>query len=88
MGNTAQQLIEKRMSEMPIDTGMEYKYFCLDTGMSFCTYGESAMYSPFTGSMNIEDDTSDMDSDIDMNGMNGMNSMNGTGSVYDEPSEY
>ena len=52
------QLIEERVSEMD-DMGMyndledEYNYTCMDTGMDFETYGEAAMYSPFTGSSNI-----------------------------------
>lgn len=55
------QLIEDRVSEMD-DMGMyggndfgedEYYYTCMDTGMRFETYGEAAMYSPYTGSSNI-----------------------------------
>lgn len=51
------QLIEERMSEMPdmMYNGEEpeYKYVCMDTGMTFETYGESASVSPFTGTSNI-----------------------------------
>ena len=33
---------------------IEYKYLCRDSNQMFETYGETATYSPFTGSMNIE----------------------------------
>jgi len=54
---TPSQLIEERIQEMGPDMYHDsermYMYTCMDTGMKFETYGQSATYSPYTGSMNI-----------------------------------
>jgi len=52
---SAAELIEQRLQTLGEHVGeAEYMYTCLDTGLQFETVGESASFSPFTGSANIE----------------------------------
>lgn len=88
--SNAKSLIEARVAAKIQENGdmpLEYKYVCLDTGLYFEAENDGAVYSPYTGGMNVSlqgleaphDDAPDMPLEVPYEGVNPNEYMKPTG---------